>query len=85
MRKLTTCRHCNRYIAPDFRFCPYCGTERVRQYEFRQILDAPFEKLEKPTQEYSYRKLMRLEEWIASIESDLESMISGRGAADSTR
>lgn len=85
MRKLTTCRHCGRYIAPDFRFCPYCGTERVRQYEFRHILDTPFERMEKTAQEYSFRKLVRLEEWIASIESDLESMLSGQGGADSSR
>jgi len=30
VRELTTCHSCNRYIAPDFAFCPYCGAERVR-------------------------------------------------------
>ena len=82
MRALTICRTCKRYIATDFRFCPYCGTERVKHYEFRQLLDAPIDQMEPGVQEYSFQKLIRLEEWIASIESELESMLSGRPDPD---
>ncbi|MFW6313378.1 MAG: hypothetical protein ACOC2N_05785 [Spirochaetota bacterium] len=75
MRELTTCHSCNRYIAPDFAFCPYCGAERVRHYEFRQLLDAPFDRMERSVQEYSLRRLEVIEQQLRVLEVDLQHLL----------
>lgn len=75
MRELTTCRSCHRYIAPDFAFCPYCGTARARHYEFRQLLDAPFERMERSVQEYSLYRLELIEKRLCALEGDLEQFL----------
>lgn len=80
VRELTACRACNRYISTDFRYCPYCGHERVRDYEFRQLLDEPFDRMEESVQAYSFEKLCGLEERLSSLESDLDAMLDGSDA-----
>ena len=77
MRALTTCHSCRRLIAPDFSYCPYCGSARVRQYEFRQLLDTPFERMERSVQEYSLSRLESIEEQLAVLESDLQHLLDG--------
>ncbi len=79
MREFTACRHCNRYISPDFRFCPYCGTERVHDYQFKNLLDEPFDEMEREVKEYSVKMLQRLEDRLTGIEGDLEAMLDQRG------
>jgi hypothetical protein len=82
VRELTSCQFCNRYIAPDFRYCPYCGAERIRHYEFRQLLDEPFDRMERQVQELSFRRLTSLEERLLLLESDLDTMIDvGKGGS----
>ena len=76
MRELTTCRSCRRYIATDFRFCPYCGTERIRNYEFRQLLDQSFDRMDGAAQSYTMGWLARLEEQILTLETDLDAFLS---------
>lgn len=76
MRELTVCRSCRRYVAPDFRFCPYCGTERIRNYEFRQLLDQSFDEMDGAAQSYTMRWLSRLEEQILTLETDLDTFLS---------
>ncbi|TVQ22252.1 MAG: hypothetical protein EA382_12380 [Spirochaetaceae bacterium] len=80
MRELTACRSCSRYIAPDFRYCPYCGTERVRDYHFRHLLDQPFDRMERAVQEFSFRRLESIEEQLIGLEDELEHMIESRPA-----
>jgi len=75
VRELTTCHSCNRYIAPDFAFCPYCGAERVRHYEFRQLLDTPFDRMEQSVQEYSLQRLEIIEQQLRVLEVDLEHLL----------
>ncbi|MFW5683759.1 MAG: hypothetical protein ACOC1I_02815 [Spirochaetota bacterium] len=81
MRELTTCNHCHRYIAPDFAYCPYCGTERARSYEFRHLLDGPFERMERSVQEYSLHRLETLEHQLSLLEGDLQEFIEGHAAS----
>lgn len=76
VRDLTACHSCQRYIAPDYRYCPYCGTERVKHYEFRQLLDEPFDRMERQVQEFSFRRLVRLEERLLVLESDLDTLLN---------
>ena len=76
VREYTTCRSCNRNIAADFRFCPYCGTERIRDYQFRQFLDQSFSDMDGPSQSYSLQWLARLEERLLTLETDLDSFLS---------
>jgi hypothetical protein len=75
VRELTTCHSCNRYIATDFAYCPYCGAERARHYEFRRLLDAPFSRMERSVQEYSLQRLEILERQLSVLESDLQRLI----------
>ncbi len=77
VRELTACRACNRYISTEFRFCPWCGRERVRDYEFRQLLDEPFDRMEQSLQHYSYERLEGLEQRLLVLEADLDQMIQG--------
>ena len=76
MRELTTCHCCQRYIATDFSYCPYCGSERAHGYEFRQLLDEPFERMEKQVQEFSFRRLTQLEERLHVLETDLDTILN---------
>ena len=76
VRELTSCRSCHRNIAPDFRYCPYCGEERVRNYEFRQLLDEPFDRMERTVQEYSFQRLIILEGRLLDLETDLENLLA---------
>ena len=76
MRDLTTCHSCNRYIATDFAYCPYCGAQRAHHYEFRRILDAPFERMEQSVQEYSLRRLELIEQQLRVLETDLEDLLA---------
>ena len=76
VREFTNCRSCHRNIAPDFRFCPYCGTERTRNYQFRQLLDQSFSEMDGAEQSYSMEWLVRLEERLLSLETDLDSFLS---------
>jgi len=76
VREYTTCRSCKRSIASDFRFCPYCGSERIRNYEFRQFLDQPFSDMDGESQSFSMQWLARLEEQLLSLETDLDSFLS---------
>lgn len=80
---MTTCHVCHRFIAPDFSFCPYCGTERVRHYEFRRLLDDPFERMERSVQEYSMRRLEVIEQQLRVLEIDLETLLARRPAGRS--
>jgi hypothetical protein len=75
VRELTTCRSCHRFIASDFSYCPYCGLERVRHYEFRRLLDAPFDRMELDVQEYSLRRLEELERQLDVLEIDLQRLL----------
>lgn len=81
MRELTTCQHCHRYIAPDFAYCPYCGRRRAENYEFRRLLDTPFERMEQSVQEYSLRRLEVIEQQLQSLEVDLQHLIDDHPAA----
>ena len=83
MRELTTCHSCRRYIAPDFAYCPYCGAERARHYQFRQLLDAPFERMEQSVQEYSLRRLESIEQQLHTLEVDLERFIEHKASSRS--
>lgn len=85
MRELTVCRSCRRIIAPDFRFCPYCGTERVRHYEFRRLLDEPFARMGRSVQEYSFLRLTRIEAQLESLEIDLDHLLDGSPSAQPLR
>ncbi|MEE8441828.1 MAG: hypothetical protein V3S41_08915 [Spirochaetia bacterium] len=76
MREFTTCRSCHRNIAADFRFCPYCGTERIRNYQFRRLLDQSFSDMDGAAQSYSMQWLNRLEERLLTLETDLDSFLS---------
>ncbi len=76
VREHTTCRSCGRTIAPDYRFCPYCGTERVRSYEFRQLLDQSFDGMDHESQAYTMQWLIRLEERVLALENDLDTFLS---------
>jgi hypothetical protein len=76
VRDLVACHSCNRYIASDYRYCPYCGTERVKDYEFRQLLDEPFDRMERQIQEFSFRRLVRIEERLTVLESDLDTLLN---------
>ena len=76
VREFTTCRSCHRSITPDFRFCPYCGTERIRDYQFRQLMDQPFGDMDGAAQSYSMQWLARLEERLLTLETDLDSFLS---------
>lgn len=75
MREITTCRSCARYIAPDFSYCPYCGTGRVRSYEFRRLLDTPFARMEQEVQEYSLLRLERIERQLEVLDGDLQHLM----------
>jgi len=75
VRDLTTCHSCHRYIATDFAYCPYCGVERARHYEFRRILDAPFDRMEQSVQEYSLRRLEIIEHQLCVLETDLQDLL----------
>ena len=77
VRELTTCQACHRYIAPDFAYCPYCGTKRVKHYEFRKLLDAPFDEMERSVQEYSLRRLEVIEQQLQVLEFDLQRFLDG--------
>lgn len=81
VRELTTCQYCHRYIAPDFAYCPYCGKRRVESYEFRKLLDTPFERMEQSVQEYSMRRLEVIEQQLQSLEVDLQHLIDDHPAA----
>ncbi len=81
VRELTTCQHCHRYIAPDFAYCPYCGRRRAESYEFRRLLDTPFERMEQTVQEYSLRRLEVIEQQLQSLEVDLQHFIDDQPAA----
>lgn len=83
MRELTTCHHCNRYIAPDFAYCPYCGNRRARTYEFRRLLETPFDRMERSVQEYSLRRLEIIEQQLQVLEVDLQHLIDERSASRS--
>lgn len=85
MRELTTCHSCHRYIAPDFAYCPYCGTKRVRQYEFRRLLDTPFDKMERSVQEYSLQRLEIIEQQLRLLEIDLQHFLDGTPASVSQK
>ncbi|MCK4515333.1 MAG: SDR family NAD(P)-dependent oxidoreductase [Spirochaetaceae bacterium] len=76
VREFTTCRSCHRNIAPDFRFCPYCGTERIRQHQFRRLLDQSFSDMDGSAQNFSMQWLVRLEERLLTLETDLDSFLS---------
>ena len=76
VRDHTSCRSCNREIAPDFRFCPYCGTERIRTYEFRQLLDQSFAEMDPASQSFTMQWLVRLEERLLALETDLDTFLS---------
>ncbi|MFW5683603.1 MAG: hypothetical protein ACOC2Y_02735 [Spirochaetota bacterium] len=80
MRELTTCHVCQRFIAPDFAYCPYCGTKRVRSYEFRQLLDAPFDRMERSVQEYSLERLEIIEQQLRRLEFDLQQFLDNTSA-----
>lgn len=75
VRELTTCQFCHRYIAPDFAYCPYCGNKRARHYEFRKLLDAPFDEMERSVQEYSLRRLEIIEQRLQVLEVDLQQFL----------
>jgi hypothetical protein len=82
VRELTTCPSCHRYIATDFSYCPYCGSERARNYEFRRLLDEPFDAMEVLVQEYSLRRLESIGERLEMLEVDLDAFLknaSGSG------
>jgi hypothetical protein len=83
VRELTTCRHCQRYIAPDFAYCPYCGTRRAKQYEFRKLLETPFDEMERSVQDYSLRRLEIIERQLQVLEVDLQHLIDERSTPGS--
>ena len=83
MHDLTTCQSCKRLIATDFSFCPYCGAERAQSYEFRKLLDEPFDRMEGVVQEYSLRRLESLSERLDDLEIDLNDLL--RRASSSRR
>jgi hypothetical protein len=76
VRELTSCRSCGRYIASDFRFCPYCGAERVRDYRFKHLLDQAIDEMDVTTQKFTMEWLARLEDRILTLETDLDSFLS---------
>lgn len=76
VREYTTCRSCNETIAPDFRYCPHCGTQRIRPYEFRSVMAQSFGSMDHAEQVYSLRRLHRLERQLLTLESDLEGLLS---------
>ena len=75
VREFTTCRSCHRNITPDFRFCPHCGTERIRDYQFKRLLDQSFSDMDGAEQSYSMQWLARLEERLLTLETDLDTFI----------
>ena len=81
MRELTACPSCNRYIATDFTYCPYCGTRRAKSYEFRKLLDEPFDTMETRVQEYSLRRLESIGERLAMLEVDLDAILRNASAS----
>ena len=83
MRELTTCHSCRRYVAPDFAYCPYCGAERARNYEFRRLLDTPFGMMERSVQEYSFHRLEMIEQQLRALEVDLQQMLENRTSSRS--
>jgi hypothetical protein len=48
----------------------------VKDYEFRQLLDEPFDRMERQVQEFSLRRLVRIEERLITLESDLDTLIN---------
>ena len=64
-----------RPIATVYRFCPYCGVDRVRRYEFRAIARDPSDRVQPTVAERSAERLRRIEERLACLETDLDAFL----------
>jgi len=76
VREYTTCRSCHKIIAPDFRYCPYCGTQRIRPFAFRSVMDQSFSRMDRAEQVYSLRRLQRIERNLLVLETDIEALLT---------
>jgi hypothetical protein len=77
--KVRFCGSCRRLILADFSYCPYCGLELVRGDGLADMVDAPFERLERRRARLAVDdRIAELEAQLELIEAELEIMLATR-------
>mgnify|MGYP001018340311 CR=1 FL=1 len=75
MNEIRFCVKCGKILDDEFLFCPYCGADQGEADEFREILEEPFNEIERMVQTSAMERLKAIEERLEDLETELNGFL----------
>jgi anaerobic ribonucleoside-triphosphate reductase len=75
MSEIRFCVRCGKILEEEYLFCPYCGSEQNATDLLEDILEEPFEKMERIVQKNAIERLQFIEEQLKTLEIELNGFL----------
>ncbi|TFG83931.1 MAG: zinc ribbon domain-containing protein [Spirochaetales bacterium] len=75
--KLDFCVVCGRIVLRGFSYCPYCGTVLNAGPEFEDVINEPFDRLDRSQANFRGRRIDELLDELVALEIDMEEILHG--------
>ena len=76
MEEVKFCSYCGKLTSSCYAYCPWCGKSLENKTELAEVLDKPFDAMEKIQVEEKLEVLNKLQSCLDSLEEEIEAFLA---------
>lgn len=76
MEEVKFCSYCGKLTSSCYAFCPWCGKGLEPKTDLAEVLDKPFDRMERIQVEERLEVLDKLQSYLDSLEEEIEAFLA---------